>query len=164
MEELAQPPLLASDTVLAHSDVQSGTVCGLDRLDLLTSRLEQQILAISRVFKIKAPQDHFSPSEWLVLSAMARGQGDNLKDIATVTGIALGTTSKILRRLALLRLVHWQHNPLNRRNYVLAITELGASVHRKTRAGAKRRQAMCFVDLSEDEVQQLSALLERCLP
>lgn len=132
--------------------------------DELSSRLEQQVRSIAECFRRKEPKDQFTPSEWLVLSALAQGTGCSLKALAAQVKITTASTSSIIRRLALMRLVEWKRTEEDRRSYVLAITAHGRTIHRRTRLHARRDSSACFAALTVEELYEVTTLLERCLP
>ena len=55
-----------------------------DPHDALSSKLEQQIRLIALCFRLKGPRSGFSPSEWLVLSALANAPECGLKPLTKI--------------------------------------------------------------------------------
>ena len=128
----------------------------------LSSQLEQQVRTIATCFKLKTPRSGFSPSEWLVLSALVRGMC-NLKELAQQTALTISSTRQVIRRLALLGLIAWQRSERDRRHYALAITPQGRTLHAQTRERAVRDNAACFAGLSVAELRIITQLLGKCV-
>jgi len=132
--------------------------------DELASKLEQQIRTIATCFRLKEPKCGFSPSEWLVLSALANATEQGLKPLAQQVSISTSTTSKIVRKLLMLRLIEWKRSDTERRGYALCITVHGIKTYRQSRRSAIRNTAACFSSLTVEQLEQVTSLLDLCLP
>lgn len=132
--------------------------------DELSSKLEQQIRIIATCFRLKEPQSGFSPSEWLVLSALANVTELGLKPLAQQASISLSTTSKIVRKLLMMRLVEWKRSDTERRGYALCVTVHGIKTYSQSRRSAIRNTTACFASLTVEQLEQITSLVELCLP
>lgn len=130
----------------------------------LASQLEQQIRAISACFRLKTPRSAFSPSEWLVLSALAGGGSFSLKALTGHTSLTPASMLQIVRRLTGLGHIGWQRTVAERRHYALSITAKGRKTHALTREHAVRDNADCFAALTVDQLRSMTRWLARCVP
>ena len=84
--------------------------------------LEQQIRILASSFRSTKPKTGFSPSEWVVLSALQNSQGMELKELSERVRISASATAKVTRTLSALRLIEWKKDATRRRQYVLSVT------------------------------------------
>ena len=106
----------------------------------------------------------FFPREGILLAVLEAGEGGaRQKDIAEKIGINPSSLSEQIDRLEADRYLERIANPDDRRSTLLVLTEKGkARAWEVADERAKRAKALCG-NLTEDEIDQLIALLEKLL-
>lgn len=102
-----------------------------------------------------------SRREWRVLAHLAGHEGLQPSELALRTGLDRARTSRALTTLVQKRLVQRIPRPEDRREVMLQLTDNGRAVHVRLLPRVADIQRQLLSVLSQEEVGQLSGLLER---
>lgn len=124
-------------------------------------RLTRTSRAVTQAFERAMAQAGGSVSTWQVLLLVRSTQWDTQSKLAEELGITGATLTHHLNALERKGLVRRWREDSNRRVQRVELTEAGVELFDRLRAVAVRHDKLLRSQLSDDEVEQLGALLER---
>ena len=124
-------------------------------------RLTRTSRAVTQAFERAMAQAGGSASTWQVLLLVRSGNWDSQSEMAEQLGITGATLTHHLNALERKGLVRRWREDNNRRVQRVELTDAGAELFDRLRAVALRHDKLLRSQLSDDEVEQLGALLER---
>ena len=133
------------------------------REDLLQN-LVQRMMSIMRHVRHPAPPrgPELSPPHMMVLFAIGhKREGISVKDLAESTGVTPGAITQFVDILVEKGLVMREGDPADRRIVRLKITDLARNQHEKFRQEHMASFSRIFDVLTNDEIKQLLALMEK---
>lgn len=102
-----------------------------------------------------------SLAEWRVLQSVINSPAVSQGDIAAAHGLNAMTVSRAVAGLRRKGLIETEPNPDDRRRVMLTVTGRGKEIGADISARATQMYAHVFSELTEDEVDQLDALMAR---
>ncbi|MFJ5367802.1 MarR family winged helix-turn-helix transcriptional regulator [Bosea sp. CER48] len=99
--------------------------------------------------------------EFVALYAVGLREGVAAKNIVASSGLPKNTLSRAVQKLLQRRLLKRETDPADLRSYVLHLTAAGRKIFNETMPLMVQHQNSMLSRLSEDEQQQLCALLDR---
>ncbi|MET0814935.1 MAG: MarR family winged helix-turn-helix transcriptional regulator [Pseudoxanthomonas sp.] len=126
--------------------------------------LENAVRTVAALLRSDEARQGFTPSEWLVLSELEKTTSLPLNELAVRANTSVGGTSRVIRKLSVLRLAEWRKAPSNRRQYEIAITAQGRDVHATLAAQATRKTSEAIERISDEELLLAVRILTRCMP
>ena len=117
--------------------------------------------AVTQAFERAMAQAGGSASTWQVLLLVRSGNWDSQSEMAEQLGITGATLTHHLNALERKGLVRRWREDNNRRVQRVELTDAGAELFDRLRAVALRHDKLLRSQLSDDEVEQLGALLGR---
>lgn len=127
-------------------------------------RLENAVRTVAALLRSDEARQGFTPSERLVLSELEKTASLSLNELAVRANTSVGGTSRVVRKLSVLRLAEWRKAPANRRQYEIAITPHGREVHRTLAAQATRNTSEAIERMSQEDLLLAVRILTRCMP
>ena len=124
-------------------------------------RLTRTSRAVTQVFERAMAQAGGSASTWQVLLLVRSANWDTQSEMAEQLGITGATLTHHLNALERKGLVRRWREDNNRRVQRVELTDDGLELFNRLRAVAVRHDKLLRSQLSDDEVEQLGALLER---
>ena len=124
-------------------------------------RLTRTSRAVTQAFERAMAQAGGSASTWQVLLLVRSGNWDSQSEMAEQLGITGATLTHHLNALERKGLVRRWREDNNRRVQRVELTDAGAELFDRLRAVALRHDKLLRSQLSDDEVEQLGALLGR---
>jgi MarR family transcriptional regulator, transcriptional regulator for hemolysin len=117
--------------------------------------------AASRAFDDVLARAGGSLPTWLVLISVKSRQAATQRELAEAVGIQGATLTHHLNAMESAGLVTRRRDPANRRNHVVELTATGEDLFRRQLAAALAFDRRLRAGLSDGEVSQLGALLDR---
>jgi MarR family transcriptional regulator, transcriptional regulator for hemolysin len=124
-------------------------------------RLTRTSRAVTQAFERAMAQAGGSVSTWQVLLLVRSANWDTQSEMAEQLGITGATLTHHLNALERKGLVRRWREDNNRRVQRVELTDDGVELFNRLRAVAVRHDKLLRSQLSDDEVEQLGALLER---
>ena len=124
-------------------------------------RLTRTSRAVTQAFERAMAQAGGSVSTWQVLLLVRSANWDTQSEMAEQLGITGATLTHHLNALERKGLVRRWREDNNRRVQRAELTDEGVELFNRLRAVAVRHDKLLRSQLSDDEVEQLGALLER---
>jgi MarR family transcriptional regulator, transcriptional regulator for hemolysin len=124
-------------------------------------RLTRTSRAVTQAFERAMAQAGGSVSTWQVLLLVRSTKWDTQSELADELGITGATLTHHLNALERKGLVRRWREDSNRRVQRVELTDAGVELFDRLRAVALRHDKLLRSGLSDDEVEQLGALLER---
>lgn len=124
-------------------------------------RLTRTSRAVTQAFERAMAQAGGSVSTWQVLLLVRSTKWDTQSELADELGITGATLTHHLAALERKGLVRRWREDSNRRVQRVELTDAGVELFDRLRAVAFRHDKLLRSQLSDDEVEQLGALLER---
>ncbi len=124
-------------------------------------RLTRTSRAVTQAFERAMTQAGGSVSTWQVLLLVRSAKWDTQSELADELGITGPTLTHHLAALERKGLVRRWREDSNRRVQRVELTDAGVELFDRLRAVAVRHDKLLRSELSDDEVEQLGALLER---
>ena len=124
-------------------------------------RLTRTSRAVTQAFERAMAQAGGSVSTWQVLLLVRSTKWDTQSELADELGITGATLTHHLAALERKGLVRRWREDSNRRVQRVELTDAGVELFDRLRAVAFRNDKLLRSQLSDDEVEQLGALLER---
>jgi MarR family transcriptional regulator for hemolysin len=116
---------------------------------------------LGRAFNIALAEAGGSLPQWLVLTALKRGDHLRQRDIAAAVGIEDATLTHHLNRMEAEGLVARERVAGNRRTQLVSLTSAGEALFTSLRRAAVAFDRQLCADLSGDDLAALRALLAR---
>ena len=124
-------------------------------------RLTRTARSVTQAFERAMAQAGGSVSTWQVLLLVRSAKWDTQSELADELGITGATLTHHLNALERKGLVRRWREDSNRRVQRVELTEAGVELFDRLRTVAVRHDKLLRSQLSDDEVEQLGALLER---
>jgi len=124
-------------------------------------RLTRTSRAVTQAFERAMAQAGGSVSTWQVLLLVRSAHWDTQSEMAEQLGITGATLTHHLNALERKGLVRRWREDNNRRVQRVELTDEGVDLFNRLRAVAVRHDRLLRSELTDDEVEQLGALLER---
>jgi len=124
-------------------------------------RLTRTSRAVTQAFERAMAQAGGSVSTWQVLLLVRSANWDTQSEMAEQLGITGATLTHHLNALERKGLVRRWREDNNRRVQRVELTDEGVDLFNRLRAVAVRHDRLLRSELTDDEVEQLGALLER---
>ena len=124
-------------------------------------RLTRTSRAVTQAFERAMAQAGGSVSTWQVLLLVRSANWDTQSEMAEQLGITGATLTHHLNALERKGLVRRWREDNNRRVQRAELTDAGVELFNRLRAVAQRHDRLLRSQLSDDEVEQLGALLDR---
>jgi DNA-binding MarR family transcriptional regulator len=127
------------------------------RLSVLSNRVSRAIAArYARAFDLSIP-------EWRVIAVLGRRPGLTAKEIAEATEMDKVAVSRAVGRLVAAKRVTARADREDARRQLLALTEMGESLHARIAPMALASEQELLAALDARERRQLDALLDRLM-
>lgn len=127
------------------------------RLSVLSNRISRAIAArYARAFDLSIP-------EWRVIAVLGRRPGLTAKEIAEATEMDKVAVSRAVGRLVAAKRVTARADREDARRQLLALTEMGESLHARIAPMALASEQKLLAALDARERRQLDALLDRLM-
>ncbi|MDX3806915.1 MarR family winged helix-turn-helix transcriptional regulator [Bosea thiooxidans] len=99
--------------------------------------------------------------EFVALYAVGLREGVAAKNIVASSGLPKNTLSRAVQKLLQRRLLRREADPTDLRSYVLHLTAAGREIFDETMPPMVKHQTAMLAGLSDDEQQQLCALMDK---
>lgn len=154
--------MMTSDSSGSSNDRSAKTMsAGADReILLLVNRLKKTLW---RALEIELEREELSVPQWLILSGLARKEGETLTHFSRLLDYDAGSLSRVIHQLRLRGLILTDRALPDRRNALLQLSETGLALYDAIESRAGRLPPLLAATLGDRRITLLADLIERAI-